>query len=251
METREQTRQRIIEMVNKLRENTVSRGCTLGEAQKFAAKAAELIEKYQIQEAELTGRAPTADEIEVCQNKLRTGMKVFNPGMTAVVNALAIGRSAKCILLYEDGKAVYGIVGEQMDADYVCHISLAVVPALKEWARMEGIQHGEEKAGLIRWSNQYLIGAGEAILSRLVQERKQRSDAKKAQSTGLICITGDMLAKVKTEAVAQAFDDLYPNTRQKWSKSAYNSEARERGREAGNRIGLNVGIEGGNPLGLN
>lgn len=250
----ESTRDRIVEMVRQMRENTVARGCTPGEAAKFAAKAAELIEQHQIGEAELRAESGAKDEMEVVENILGTGKKVHNPGMTAVVNGLSRGMCCKVILLSAGWKgradAAYGIVGEPMDADYVCQIACLVVPALQIMATMEGREHGEEKAGLVRWSNQYLIGAAEEILNRLEKDRHDRSEAMRVASlmntptcTALAVITGESLAIVKRKSAEDAMKELYPVTRKVSSRQKYDHEAQQRGRAAGKTVGLRLQID--------
>lgn len=249
----ERTRERIVEMVRQMKAQTVENGCTPGEVAKFAAKVAEWIERYQIEEAELraAGNSTAPEEMEVCQNFLRTGKKVFNPGMTSVVNGLSLGMCCKVILLHKDGEAVYGVVGNQLDADYVCQMATAVVPALQTMARLEGVEHGYEKAGLVRWANQYLAGAGVEIMKRLEKERKLRSAAAETEhhfhpkTNALAIVTGESLAVLKREATADGFNQLYPKVRTTHSRSAYDHIANERGREAGRRVGLHVGLEGG------
>ena len=254
------TKERVIEFIKKARLRTVDRGATPAEAAGFAAKVAELLERFQIEEAEIAAAtgAP-ADSEEVCQNKLRTGKRVFNPGMTQVVNSLAIGMCCKVVLLHEGGMAVYGVIGSQMDADYVCQMSTALVPQLQEMATMEGREHGHEKAGLVRWSNQYLTGAGQEIRARLERERQARSEAKAIEHRlaaelprpdggprqALALITGASLAVAKRERSEAALKELYPSTRTTRSRSEYDGTAHEQGRRAGRRIGLHVGIEGG------
>lgn len=244
-------RERVVKLVREFQMHTIENGCTPGEAAKFAAKAAEWIEKYRIEEAELRvkrgGGTFTVDDVEVCQNFLRTGKKVFNPGMTQVVNGLALGVCCKVILLNQGGEAVYGIIGDRMDADYVCQISMNIMPALQIMARMEGVEHGREKAGLIRWTNQYLTGAGHEIRLRIEGERRDRSAAKVSATptgTALAIITGDSIAVIKRQAVAEMFSKEYPYTRKSPGSRtlSYDHDANERGREAGKRVGLHVEI---------
>ncbi len=248
----ESLKDRAIRWIQEMRNRTVDRGATPAEAAAFAAKISELMEKYQIGEAEARAKdnpesSPT--DFEVCQNKLRTGKKAFNPGMTAVVCGLAQGMCCKVIQLHEGGEAIYGIVGETMDCDYVCQIAITLVPSLRVMANLEGAEHGHEKAGLVRWSNQYLIGAAEEILKRIEKERKERSEAKKLEAAAscraLAIITGDSLAVIKREATAVAFKDLYPRTIKIKSDTQYDPTANQRGREAGKSVGLNVALEGG------
>lgn len=257
----ESIRERVIRLVKDMQAHTVDRGCTPAEAAVFAAKAAEWIERYQIEEAELraeSGQSLEEYEPNICENTIATGKKVFNPGVTRVVDGLARGMSCKVILLHRWNKelgfseAVYGIIGDQLDTDYVCQIALAVVPALKMMASLEGAEHGYEKAGLIRWSNEYLTGAGEEILKRLEKDRKARSLEKEAALAGLkgftsnalVVVTGETLAIAKREATAVAVKERYPRLIKVQSRAQYDGTARERGREAGKRIGLHQGIEG-------
>ena len=240
-------RERIIELLRLLKLKTVENGCTPGEAAKFAAKAAEWIEKYQIDEAELrqaTDGEKAEYDVEVCQNMLRTGKKIFNPGMTQVVSGLAQGMCCKVILLHRSVEAVYGIIGDQADADFVCQIATTVVPALRVMAMLEGVEHGYEKAGLVRWANQYLTGAGQEIKKRLEDERKSRSKQREIEAaktcTALAVITGDSLATIKRRAAEEGFRELYPNVRTTYSRAQYDHTANERGREAGKRVGLNL-----------
>lgn len=254
------TRDRIVEIVRQMREHTTENGCTPGEAAKFAAKCAQWIEEYQIEEAELraegAGDTATPEEIEVCEHTIWTGKRVFNPGMTAVVDGLSRGMSCQCVLMHKcnsdgESEAVYGVIGEVLDASYVCQIAITVVPALQTMGRLEGVEHGYEKAGLVRWLNQYLTGAGEEIRRRLREDRKDRSDAKQAVvGTGAIIVTGESLAIIKKAATEQVFKQLYPRVQKDHSQSRYDGTARERGREAGRRVGLSrvVGERGGRNL---
>ncbi len=249
----ETIRQRVIRLIAEMRNRTTENGATPAEAAGFAAKVAEWIEKYQIDEAELrqTKDGAPGDTIEVCENYLRTGKKVFNPGMTQVVNALATGMCCKCILLHQDGLAVYGITGDPLDADYVCQVSLAVVPALQIMAAWEGREHGYEKAGLVRWTNQYLTGAGVEIKKRLEDERKMRAEIKRLEhivanigkSGALVCVTGESIAVQKRLAVDAAFKTKYPRTRTQYSHMKFDGTAFDAGREAGKRVGLHQGIK--------
>lgn len=256
----QRTRDRIIEVLRQMQNRTVEKGCTPAEAAAFAAKCAQWIEKYQIDEAELRAKegANPARDIEICENLLRTGKKVFNPGMTQVVNGLALGMCCKVILLHKHSdelgtEAVYGITGDSIDVDYVCQLATALVPSLQMMATLEGREHGYEKAGLVRWTNQYLTGAGAEIRNRIERERAERSDVKQAEAllspptnsptTALTVITGESLALVKREATQKAFKEAYPNTKKTYSRSEYDHTANARGREAGKRVGLHLGLE--------
>ena len=246
----DRNRDRIIKLINEMRSHTVDRGCTPAEAAGFAAKAAEWMEKYQVDEAELRAQRGEDPEVETVQNKLRTGKKVFNPGMNAVVNSLAIAMCCKCILLRERDEAVYGLVGDTLDVDYVCQIATTVVPSLQMMATLEGREHGHEKAGLVRWSNQYLTGAAQEIQARIESERKARADIKQIEHdtqvangcTALAVITGETLAVQKRMMVAEAFKQLYPRVKQTRSRSQFDGTAHERGREAGKTVGLRIGV---------
>lgn len=252
----ETKRERAIRLIGLMKNQTIDRGCTPAEAANFAAKVAKLIEKYQIDEAELRAKEgeDPARAIEVCENTIRTGKSVFNPGTTEVVNALAVAMCCKVILLTKGGEAVYGVVGDSVDSDYVCQLAITLVPNLKIMATLEGREHGYEKAGLIRWSNQYLTGAAHEIKRRIEAERAERSDIKQAEallapraeahvSTALTVITGETLAVAKREATSRTFAELYPHTKKSRSRSEYDHTANARGQEAGKRVGLHLGLE--------
>ncbi len=247
----ERTRERIIELIAQMRNRTVDRGCTPAEAAGFAAKVAAWIEKYAIEEAELRQAGDASvepEEMEVCQNTFRTGKRVFNPGVNQVFNGLAQGMCCQLILLHNGSEAVYGVVGDALDADYVCQIASTVIPALQVMSRMEGIEHGYEKAGLIRWGNQYLTGAGYEIRVRLEKDRKDRSDAKQVAATrtpgtGLAVITGESIAVLKRAATTEGVKKMYPRTKTTHSRSEYNHAANEAGRKAGRAVNLNLSLE--------
>jgi hypothetical protein len=254
--SKERTREEILDLIRRMQRQTVANGCTPAEAARFAAKAAEWVERYQIEEAELRAASGDAsgppDVGEVVQHTLRTGKRAFNPGMTAVVDGLARGSCCRVILLHDRVEAVYGVVGCDLDATYVCQIATAVVPALQIMATLDGREHGHERGALVRWSNQYLAGAGDEIRRRLESERKARSDAKVAECapncTALVVITGETLAVAKRAAVEEAFTEAYPRTRFQRSRTQHDPDAVRAGREAGKRVGLNVGVgeqEGG------
>lgn len=253
----ESPRERVIRLIHKMREHTVERGSTPAEAAAFAAKVQRYIEEYEISEAELrreSGDDPT--NVEVVQNKLKTGRKVFNPGMTAVVSGLSTGMCCRVILLYESHtvlgrQAVYGIVGDSLDADMVCQLATSIVPALQIMSRLEAAEHGYDGASLIRWTNQYLMGAGIEIQKRIEADRKKRSEEKVAASTSmaLVPITGESLAVLKRKAVEEGFNEMYPKTIKKFSKARYDHEAHEAGRRAGRNVSLNTQVEGRNQQG--
>jgi hypothetical protein len=251
------TRDKIVDMVRKMRDNTIDKGCTPGEAAKFAAKVAELIEKYQIDEAELRVEGGgSADDVEVVENTLGTGKKVHNPGMTAIIHGLARGVCCEVILIpagYKGRKdAAYGIIGDQMDADYVCQIACLVHPALHIMATMDGKEHGHEKASLVRWNNQYMVGAAGEIKKRLETERQRRSDERRAQweldnpgknANAIVLVTGNSLAIVKKQSAKEAMAKLYPQTRQTRSRQQFDPTAQELGRQAGRNVGLDLQID--------
>lgn len=254
----ESPRERVIRLIAEMRNRTVERGATPAEAAAFAAKVQALMEQYEIDEAELRRESGISDptNVEVVQNKLKTGRKVFNPGMTAVVNGLAQGMCCKVILLYEDHpalgrQAVYGVVGDNLDADMVCQLSTSIVPALQVMSRLEAAEHGYDGASLIRWTNQYLSGAGLEIKHRIEADRRKRSEEKVAAatvpgstSTALTIITGDSLAIIKRKAVEEGFAELYPKTKKVKSHASYDHTAHEAGRRAGQNVSLNLGVEG-------
>jgi hypothetical protein len=245
----ERNKERIIELIRKMRNQTFDRGCTPSEAAGFAAKVAEWIEKYQISEAELNKKdgEQASPEIEVCQNVLRTGKKAHNPGITAVVNNLSIAMCCKCIMFFQEEEAVYGVVGDSLDADYVCQIALTVIPSLQMMAGFEGREHGCEKASLVRWTNQYLMGAAEEIRARIEKDRRDRAGAKqdeyKISGTAIMPVTGITIANIKKEVVAEAFRGMYPHIRTIHRRARPDYTARDRGREAGKRVGLNISLE--------
>lgn len=253
----ESIREKVIRLIKEMQNRTVERGATPAEAAAFAAKVSEWIEKYQIEEAELqSGKEKGAGpKIEVTENKIRTGKKVFNPGVTQLVAALARAMSCKCVMIrsgaragIKDTEATYGITGDTLDADYVCSIAMTLIPSLELSANIEGWEHGYEGGPLVRWRNQYLTGAAIEIEKRIVDERRARSDVREVEGKlsggALVVITGDQLALLKKAAAEAEFKRRYPHTRTTTSNSGYDPTAHERGREAGKRASLHQGIEG-------
>lgn len=250
----ETPRERIIRLIAEMRNRTVERGATPAEAAAFSAKIQALMEKYQIAEAEVRRESGIDDptDVEVVQNKLKMGGRVFNPGVTQVVAGLANGMCCKVILLHEPSEtlgtaATYGIVGDTLDADLVCQLACTVVPALRVMARLEAAEHGYDGASLIRWTNQYLMGAGVEIQKRIEADRKKRSEEKLAGYSGsmaLVPITGESLAVIKRKATEEVFKELYPKTKKVQSHAQYDPRAHEAGRRAGQSVSLNVGITG-------
>jgi len=113
---------------------------------------------------------------------------------------------------------------------------------------LEGIEYGYEKAGLVRWANQYLTGAGTEIQRRIESERKERADLKKfehlAHGTALVLVTGESLAVQRRAAADQELKRLYPRTKNAArSRAEYDHTANERGREAGRRVGIHRAVE--------
>lgn len=255
----QRTRERIIDIIHKMKENTVARGCSPAEAAMFAAKVAEWVEKYQIEEAELRGAGGGASgaEVEVCQERVGTGKKVHNPGVTAVYAGLATAMACRLVLFHgKGGEATYGVIGDRGDAAYVVQIAATVLPLLDRMATDEGREHGEEKAGLVRWRNQYLAGAGGEIQRRLLAERAERSRAREeearqeaaAGACRALVVTGETLAVAKMAAAAAHIEKVYGKTSPVRSRAQYDGTAHERGTAAGRTVGLRVGLgarEGG------
>lgn len=249
-------KQRAIELIHLMHNMTVDKGCGPGEAANFAAKIAEWIEEFQISEAELVTKNGGQQELEYVQHIIRTGKKVHNPGMVHLVNGIALGSCCKCILVVEKGEAVIKVLGEEMDATYVLHISQKLWPELSSRAHLEGIEHGHEKAALKRWENQYLEAAGEVIRKRLDDERTERSREREQQEvrnrqaangttcTALKIVTGLTLAAEKRKEVQEIFDELYPKCKgyRGGRNSQYDPRAHEAGRRAGQEAGLHVGV---------
>lgn len=223
----------------------------------FAAKVVEMIEKHQISEAELAQQEGAAGPpLEVERVYIHTGKKVHNPGVTDVVFALAGGMSCRAIITHLSGEAVYGLVGDTVDLDYLRQIASVVIPSLEIMATNTAREYGEEKAGLVRFRNQFLMGAAAEIKRRLLKERAERSEVRLLEAkveaaeqgrpcTALAVVTPDSLAAQKAVVVTEAFKQHYPSIRQVRSRSGYDGDARSRGAEAGRRIGLNPQIEGG------
>jgi hypothetical protein len=258
----ESIRDRVVRLIREMRNRTTERGATPQEAAAFAAKVAEWIEKYQIEEAELSGE--NAPSIEIVQERIETGKRVFNPGVTAIIGALSRGMSVKMIMARRKDLAVYDLVGTEIDCHFVRQISGQLVSELQIMARLEGAEHGYEKAGLIRWTNNYLDGAAGEIESRLVEDRRQRSEIKQIEheqlsreaegglavktptSTALV-ITGDHLAEKKLAAAEVEFERLYPHRTKSRSRGDWDGTANSRGREAGRAIGLRLSVGGAKP----
>lgn len=247
----ETPRERIIRLIREMQNRTTDRGATPAEAAAFAGKVAEWVERYQIEEAELRSSGDRPEQLEVCQEYYWTDKQVHNPGVTQLISGLAGGMSCKIILLNRRDQGVfrqtgYGVIGTPVDAQFVVQMVPHLLPQLVTMAKMEGMEHGYEKAGLVRWCNQYLGGAGEEIMKRLLRDRKSRSEQKEAlnRTNALVCITGDKLAVLKTTAVAARFKEFYPRTESVKSRAEYDGTARERGKDAGASIGLGLPVTG-------
>lgn len=228
--------------IAKLLNCTVANGCTPAEAADAAGLAQKLLEKYQLDILDIETGAPKE---EVLRHFIVTEKRVVNPGQCSLVAAIAGAFSCK-VVIHQDNPIRYALVGFDSDCQVAIAIYNRVYWALHTRATLEAQEHGEEKAGIVRFRNCFLQGAAAEIARRLRANR-----AVGLPSSLLIGTTGGTaLVLAKEKPVQEQYDKFYPKGQTKnrpSSRSGYNHAGHEAGKRAGRDIGLHVQAGGRSP----
>lgn len=251
-------RERLLRIIAALLDKTVDRGCMPAEAAGAAAKVQELLERYQLDITDVQTGAP---QEKVLRHDYDTGKNAVNPGELRLFAAVARGFDCKHVVI--EGRPVrYALVGFDSDCQVALALFRRIFFSLSIQATEEGRECGEEKAGLVRFRNQFLCGAAGEIEQRLREARRGRQEGGSpcvvpVGSDGKVLAGGPSygqastaLVLAKEKPVQEAFDDIFPRSclsKARASRSDWHSDARDAGRRAGRSIALSDSLPGPAP----
>jgi hypothetical protein len=246
----ERNREKVIEIIKKLQEFKVEKGCSPAEAAHAASKITELLEKHQLTLVDVASK--TINE-EMLKEAVHTGRKTRNPGEAVLAMAVAVGCDCQVISDHDNGHC-YNFLGYASDVQVAVYLFTYLRDGLMSRANAEADVEGIKGAARMRWRNNFLMGASGVIRSRLLREKQERHEQRQAavaaqevaetkadQSTsngGVMSLVHLKAPKVK-EFVKQTYKRL--TTSPIKVRSQYS--AIESGRRAGREIELRPGVE--------
>jgi hypothetical protein len=237
--------EKTLDKVRKLLAMAEDAGVTPAEAESFTAKAADLMAKYGIEQAQVTSKDPAAQFIAA--NKI---IDIPNPWAQVRVNLLAGIAGAmrcKCISLSTPGSARVHVFGSKADIERaeMLYTSLLLQSA-------SALRHAQVPAytrSKRAWSRSFLLGYNSAVCARVrAAEGSAREDAKRADAASGSKSTELVLVSREAQ-IAAAVKDVYPHTRK--SRVTYSGGGYSDGHAQGQRANLGgTGVNGGSGLSI-
>ncbi len=235
-----------MELLRKLLARTMERGCTPAEAAAASAAAAKILTDYQLDIANITvDEQVIANESLVKQDTiLDKGKKRINHSRLIVANYVALGMDCKLLVLpmVENGTKLV-VHGHESDVVFTIWLIETLIPHLEILADTEAFQRGLVGGQVVNWRHEFLRSAAPIIQKRLMQARKGEDDADPQVPEGVSYFSEKdpkrsralvVLSQHKQEVVDRYYQKENPKVRSmNWSRTSYNSEARDRGRVAG------------------
>jgi GNAT superfamily N-acetyltransferase len=241
--------EKIIDRIRKLL--SLSKSANEHEAAQAAARAAELMLKHEIEEAQL-GDEEVVEDVEEEQVD-ETGQRV--PWKAHLQNGLALSMGCQMYTHRRYAGAgvgkmvcVYMIVGQPSKVatiKYMYQYLSAEVARLADVAyrqeHLECRRSGVEAPSARSWKNAFRLGAASTIFKRLMEQRKEThvKAAAAGQGTALVVV------EKAQEDVAVFVKKHHPRMRQA-AAASYSSGS---GYSAGAKAGRGVGLGGGARLG--
>lgn len=213
--------EKIIDKVQKLLR--LSQSSNANEAASAAEKAQELIERYKLEDAQLTEHTATSEPIE---DAARSG-EWLDEGVATWRKTLAgaLAGANQCIC-YSSGSKV-SIVGRRSDSQIVRYMYSYLVEEIRRLARI----YGDELGGSYRTS--FKKGAVRAISERLRDARKKVADEMRAtHSTALVVV--DQRGTAVSKWVEVNLNLHFAKAR----RTRVDADGYEDGIEAGKRVNL-------------
>lgn len=234
-------RERAMRVIKGLLEKRVARGATLGEEAAAAAKVQELLERYQISMYDIESQTL---KDEMGRSTYDTGRKNSNPGEISLASAVATGYDCKLVI----SGAKYTFLGYSSDAEIAEYVFTYLLRTLKSMAESSGRAAGVYKQKMIRYRNNFLIGAAGVIRKRMLDDKVIRSsestiinDEQPAVATK---VTSTALAFIKKPKVDEYVKSQYKRLYERpASKVKYNINAIDAGRKAGATVQIRKAVE--------
>lgn len=241
----EERRQRAMRIIKGLLEKKLERGATPSEAAAATAKVQELLERYQLSMFDVE-KQEIKDEMGV--KVYDTGRKNANPGEISLAAAVATGYDCKLVIeKYPSSRYVF--LGYQSDTEVAEYVFTYLFRTLANMAENEGRKCGAFKQKLVRYRNNFLMGAAGVIRQRMINDKKVRQNVPTQSPTvetkepSQPKVAGTSLALLKQPKVEEFVKQKYARlVSRPESKVRYNANAIDAGRKAGASIELRKGI---------
>lgn len=244
-------RERAIRIIKGLMEKRVERGSTPSEAAASVSKIQELLERYQISMLDVEKQELKDDMI---RHNYDTGRQRINPGEQSLASAVAAGYDCKLVIepgsSYYNTNAKYVFLGYQTDVEIAQYCFTYLLRVLTTMANNSGASNGAFKQKLVRYRNNFLMGAAGVIRQRMLADKEARNNPVTPDTASLANVptvkpnTGAALTLIKKPKVEEFVKTQYNRlVNRPESKVRYNANALEEGRKAGRVVELRKAIE--------
>lgn len=249
---------RIIRIIRKLQEMKVERGCNPAEAAGAAVKIQQLLREHQLSLVDIQAAEPKLRE-EMGEETVKTGRKVRNPGEACLAMAVAAGCDCRMITSHYP-RYSFNFLGYVSDIQVASHLFQYLRDGLTAAADREARGRGVAAAQLVRFRNNFLMGAAGEIRTRLKAE-KEAAETRPEPTAAATEVEAPAvetpapkrfsLVAIKEPEVNQFFKQMYPKTRKgSGIRVRANYSAVEAGRRAGRTIPLRKAVGNEQPLAL-
>lgn len=194
----------VIRIVRKLLKKTTENGFTIGEAAWAAQRAQMLLEKYQLSMVDVASKTLNEDMV---RKILDSGRSVRNPGECCLAQAIADGCDVELVVSHLPNYS-YNFVGFTSDVEVACYLFESLRDGLTKRATSEGQDNNVRGPQLVRWRNNFLMGAASEIRRRLHQAKQERQRefeaAVAAQEAANVAQEASVAAHIQTEPTTTA-----------------------------------------------
>lgn len=234
----DERRERALRIIKGLLEKRIERGATLAEEAAAVAKVEELLHRYQLTmlDVEKKELKDTLDRFDYSTNKKNT-----NPGETSIASAVAAGYDCKLVIDKCADNTKFVFLGYKTDVEIAQYVFTYLLRRLTEMANHSGTINGATKQKLVRYRNNFLMGAAGIIRNRLISEKNKETPIEQKENN---VITTTSLCLIKKPKVEEYVNSQYKNLYFRPApKVKYNVNALEEGRKAGQNIPLRKGVD--------
>lgn len=230
---------RTLDLIRRLTEMRVDRGCTPAEAAAAAAHLARVLEKHQLSLFDVQKLTFAEDVVEEVRP---VGGKVVPRWAHEL--AQAVSRPHDCEYFIRTAydpqagrrRSEAYFIGHRSDAAVAAYLYEVLSRTLLAMADREGRAQGRRHAGLIRFRSHYIIAAA--------WEVRQRIEAERRQARGEAALASRALVVVKEKAVEEYVRACHPKLKViDHAPVDYDTGAIVAGGRAGREVELKKGIE--------
>jgi hypothetical protein len=232
----ETPREKLIRKIAALRAKAMDPSVTEAEAMSFAAKVSEMMEVYEIEEADLALAEKRAFSFDIGRDDMKAGERQAHR-VGYVLRA--IGRLCRVQFITDKSAKTprFVCVGDRPDREAAIYLAKVIMQAMEsEYARYK-LATGEVGRST---KHSFQLGMAVRLNERIMEMVRAREQAQRA-ATG----TALVLVDQKRALVQDEFSKLFPKVRMGRASSARRGGAFGAGKVAGDRVNLSRGLGGG------